>query len=120
VHGEEEYHKAIATTEKLFAQASAPAASLSEADLEGINGIVKLDYPKEALAAGVDIVSLLADTAICPSKGEARKMVLNGGISVNRHKIEAIAAVITTGQLLHDKYLLIQRGKKNYYLITVA
>lgn len=116
VHGEAEYQKAIETTEKLFANQNAPAESLSVEDLENMEGVIKFDYPAEKLQEGVDIVSFLADTTIFPSKGEARKMVQNGGVSINRVKAEA-ATVVTTSQLLHGKYLLVQKGKKNYYLV---
>ncbi len=117
VHGEEEYRKAVETTEKLFSNQQAPAESLSEADLEGMEGVVKFDYTKEKLAAGIDVVSFLAETGIFPSKGEARKMVQNGGVSINRKKIEDQQLAVNTDLLLHGKYLLVQKGKKNYYLV---
>jgi tyrosyl-tRNA synthetase len=116
VHGEEEYRKAIDTTEKLFAQQSAPAESLSLQDLESMEGIVHVNFPKEKLESGVDVISFLAESSILPSKGEARKMVQNGGVSINRHKVADVAETIGKGKLLHDKYLLVQKGKKNYYL----
>ena len=54
-----------------------------------------------------------------PSKGEMRKLVQGGGVSLNKEKLQAVDQVITTDDLLNGKYLLVQRGKKNYYLITV-
>src|SRR6218665_2689199 len=120
VHGEEEYNKAIETTAKLFANQNATAESLSEEDLNNMEGIVKVNYDAAKIAGGVDVVSFLAETAILPSKGEARKMVQGGGVSINRKKIEDVDAKIDTTQLLHDKYLLVQRGKKNYYLVSVV
>lgn len=117
VHGEEEYQKAIETTQKLFSQQTAPAESLSASDLEGMAGIVKLPFAKISLAGGVNVVSLLTDTGIFPSKGEARKMIQNGGVSINREKIEDAQQQVDTSRLLHDKYLLLQKGKKHYYLI---
>ncbi|RXK87121.1 tyrosine--tRNA ligase [Filimonas effusa] len=116
VHGETAYQQAIETTEKLFANQHAPAASLSVEDLENMEGVIKFDYAADKLQAGVDIVSFLADTTIFPSKGEARKMVQNGGVSINRVKAE-VATTISASQLLHGKYLLVQKGKKNYYLV---
>ena len=118
VHGVDEYLKAVETTQKLFSQKSAPADSLSENDLQGMKGIIHLDYPKEKLAAGVDAVSFLAETTIFPSKGEARKMISNGGVSINRDKVNTTDEIINVEKLLHSKYLLIQKGKKNYYLVT--
>jgi tyrosyl-tRNA synthetase len=117
VHGEEEYNKAIETTEKLFANQNASAESLSVEDLENMDGVIKFDYPVEKLNAGIDLISFLADTTIFPSKGEARKMVQNGGVSINRVKAEDAAAAVSAAQLLHGKYLLVQKGKKNYYLV---
>lgn len=117
VHGENEYNKAIETTAKLFANQNAPAESLSEEDLNGMEGIVKIDFDAKKIDAGVDIVSFLSETGILPSKGEARKMVQGGGISINRKKVEAIDEKLAVAQLLHGKYLLVQKGKKNYYLV---
>jgi tyrosyl-tRNA synthetase len=117
VHGEEEYQKAIATTEKLFAQQHASADSLSVEDLEGMEGIVKLAYPLPSIQEGVNVISLLTDTAIFPSKGEARKLIQNGGVGINREKISDPQLTVNSSHLLHNKYILLQKGKKNYYLI---
>ncbi len=118
VHGEDEYNKAIETTAKLFANQNAAAESLSEDDLNGMEGIVRVDFDAAKIAGGIDVVSFLAETAIFPSKGEARKTVQGGGVSINRKKVETIDAKIEPSLLLHDKYLLVQKGKKNYYLVT--
>lgn len=120
VHGEEEYLKAVETTEKLFSQQSAPAASLSKEDLEGMDGVVKFDFPLDKLKAGVDIVSFLAETNIFPSKGEARKMVQGGGVSINRNKVSDQQFAVNDSLLLHDKYLLVQKGRRNYYLVQAV
>jgi tyrosyl-tRNA synthetase len=117
VHGEEEYHKAVETTEKLFGQQEAPAESLSVDDLEGMEGVTKYDYALAKVQEGVDVVTFLAETKIFPSKGEARKMVQGGGVSINRKKIENVQLTLNTSLLLHGKYMLIQKGKKNYYLV---
>ncbi|MDR0793726.1 MAG: tyrosine--tRNA ligase [Chitinophagaceae bacterium] len=117
VHGREGYNKAIETTEKLFANQNAPADALSEDDLQNMEGIVKINYSEMVLSKGVDVVSFLAETSIFPSKGEARKMVQNGGVSINREKITDIGFNVNSSLLLHKKYLLVQRGKKNFYLV---
>lgn len=119
VHSKEEFEKAVETTEKLFKNQSAPAESLSEDDLEAMEGIVKVDLAANRLDAGVDVVSLLAETGIFPSKGEARKMITGGGVSINRKKAEDVALVIDKSFLLHGKYIMVQKGKKNHYLIKV-
>jgi tyrosyl-tRNA synthetase len=119
VHGEDEYNTAIETTGKLFAYQSAPAESLSEEDLQGMEGIQKINYDKQKLEAGIDVVSFLSEANIFPSKGEARKMVQNGGVSINRKKVDSLELTVDSKLLLHEKYLLIQKGKKNYYLVEV-
>lgn len=118
VHGEEEYKKAVEVTEKLFANQHAPAESLSVEDLQTMEGVQKIEISPAQL--NKDVISFLADTKILPSKGEARKMLQNGGISINRKKVDDAQMQITTDLLLHSKYLLAQKGKKNYYLIEVG
>ena len=120
VHGEQEYNEAIETTNKLFSQPNASAESLSIEDLESMQGIVKIDYDRKKLQQGIDVVSLLAETNIFPSKGESRKMIQNGGVSINRNKIEQVSYLVNDTLLLHDKYLLVQKGKKHYFLIAAT
>ena len=118
VHGEEELKKAIETKEKLFSNQHAPVEDLTIDELEGMDGIIKIDFEKEKIVAGIDVVTFLAETKIFPSKGEARKTVQGGGVSINRKKIENIQQAIENNLLLHDKYILVQKGKKNYYLVN--
>lgn len=117
IHGEEQYQKAVETTEKLFAGQNAPVETLSAEDLENMEGVIKFEYPRQKIQEGIDIVSFLAETGTFPSKGEARKMIQNGGVSINRSKIDSIAKKMNTDDLLHDQYILIQKGRKNYYLV---
>jgi tyrosyl-tRNA synthetase len=117
VHGEEEFKKAVETTQKLFSNQNAPAESLSIEDLEGMDGVVKISFANDKIAAGIDVVSFLAETTIFPSKGEARKMIQGGGVSINRKKVESEKMKVENSLLLHDRYILIQKGKKNYYLV---
>jgi tyrosyl-tRNA synthetase len=120
VHGPEALQAALLTTEKLFAQQSAPAASLSREDLLAIEGVITCSLDRSNLITGIDVVSFLAQTGILPSKGEARKMVAAGGISINRKKVETTDILINTQQLLHNEFILVQRGKKTYYLVQSA
>jgi tyrosyl-tRNA synthetase len=120
VHGNDEFEKAAETTQKLFANQNAPAESLSIEDLEGMEGVIKSDYSKEKISVGTDIVSFLAETGILASKGEARKLVLAGGVSINRKKVNAVDFKIESSLLLHNTYILIQKGKKNYYLVKAG
>ncbi len=117
VHGKEEYQKAVETTQKLFANQNATAESLSTEDLEGMEGIIRFDYDSDKIHTGIDIISFLAETGIFTSKGEARKMVQGGGVSLNRKKIDSLQYVIDNSSLLYNKYILIQKGRKNYYLV---
>lgn len=119
VHGEAELAKALETTQKIFTNQSAPAESMSIEDLESLSGIVKIPYTATRLAQSPDVVSFLAETGIFSSKGEARKTVQGGGVSINRHKVESVQETVSAQQLLHDKYILVQKGRRNYYLVEV-
>jgi len=120
VHGKDELEKAVETTKKLFASQAASAESLSEQDLEQMEGVIKTDFEKIKLDAGIDVVSFLAETNIFPSKGEARKNIQGGGVSINRKKVENIGMKIDISSLLHEKYILVQKGKKNYHLVKLV
>lgn len=120
VHGTEALQSAKNTTEKLFAQQSAPAESLSQEDLLGIEGVVTAPIAKDLLQQGLDLVSLLATTGILPSKGEARKLIQGGGISINRRKVDQIDTRIDSSFLLHETFILVQKGKKTYFLIQAV
>jgi tyrosyl-tRNA synthetase len=85
-----------------------------------MDGVVKINFEKEKISAGIDIVSFLAEAAILSSKGEARKLVQGGGINVNRKKATDVNIMINGSLLLHEKYILVQKGKKNYYLVKVV
>ena len=120
IHGQQELEKAIATTQKLFLNQQAPAESLSEEDLASMEGVVHIRFALQDLQQGIDVVSFLAQSGILASKGEARKLVQGGGISINRKKVESTDWPVGPELLLHGKYLLVQKGKKNYYLAEVS
>ncbi len=120
VHGESGLADAVQTTGKLFADQHAPAENMSIEDLEKLEGVVKISFQRDKIVKGLDMVSFLAETKILPSKGEARKMILGGGISINRKKTDSEKMMISTSLLLHDKYLLVQKGKKNYFLVQFS
>ncbi len=119
VHGNEEYLKAIETTEKLFASQNAAAEDLSEAELNQIEGITKTYISGSDFKNGIDLATLLTDADIFNSKGDAKKMILSGGISINRKKLDDPKLIPTAEMLLHNKFLLVQKGKKSYYLFEV-
>ncbi len=117
VHGAAALEEAITTTEKLFSKQNEPIENMTAEDLAAIQGIIKTTITENKLAEGIDVISLVSDTGIFTSRGEARKMIQNGGLSINRNKITDIAQVINIDMLLHQKYLLVQKGKKQYYLV---
>ena len=118
VHGRDEYNRAIENTEKLFARQHVPAEEMTVEDLQSLDGIRNIELPRTQL--GKDVISFLTETEIFPSKGEARKMILNGGVSINRNKVQDASLTISESLLLHRQYLLVQKGKKNYYLVKAV
>ena len=122
VHSEEDLAFAIRATEILFGNATTEVLqSLNETQLlQVMEGVPTANVTLAQLNEGYDLVSLLADTKIFPSKGEARKMWQSGGISINKEKIGTDFTNVTTAQLLQGKYILLQKGKKNYYLVIAS
>jgi tyrosyl-tRNA synthetase len=122
VHSEADLKFAIEATEILFGNATtAVLQSLNEVQLlQVMDGVPQVTVPLAAMNEGYDFISLLVDTAIFPSKGEARKMWQGGGLSVNKEKVGAEKTHIQTADLLQGKYLLIQKGKKQYYLVIAS
>jgi tyrosyl-tRNA synthetase len=122
VHSEEDLNFAISATEILFGNATTEVLqSLNEEQLlQVMEGVPTVNVTLAQLNEGYDLVSLLADTQIFPSKGEARKMWQAGGLSINKEKINTEFTTVTTTQLLQGKYMLLQKGKKNYYLVIAV
>ena len=119
VHSEADLKFAIEATEILFGNATTEVLqSLNETQLlQVMEGVPQVTIPLASMNEGYDLINLLADTAIFPSKGEARKMWQGGGISINKEKISTETTHITASHLLQGKYMLIQKGKKQYYLV---
>ena len=81
-------------------------------------GVPQYEVSKEELAAGIKASELLTDkAAVFPSKGELRKLIQGGGVSINKEKLTNSEETINETYLLNDKYILIQKGKKNYFLL---
>jgi len=120
VHGEEGYKVALADTEKLHTNQSAPVESLTVEYFETLQGVSRFEYALSRINEGVDVVSFLAETGIFPSKGDARKLIQGGGVSINRKKVGDIKLTIDQSVLLQNKYILVQKGKSNHYLVTIA
>lgn len=121
VHSEADYNQAVEASEMLFGKGTTESlAALPENVFNAVfEGVPQFNISKSELEAGVNILDLLAvNTQIFPSKGEARKMLQGGGISINKAKMEDQDASVTAAQLLNNRYLLVQKGKKNYYLVV--
>lgn len=118
VHSEEDLAFAKQASDILFGQSSVEVLrSLNEKQLlEVMDGVPQVTGEKAALAEGIDLITFLADSKVLPSKGEARKMLQGGGISINKEKVTVLDFKITTEHLLNGQYLLIQKGKSNYTL----
>ncbi len=122
VHSEKDYENAVAASQILFSnEAEESLRALDEKTLlDVLEGVPTFEVERADVEAGVPLLELLAaKTAVFPSKGEARKMVQQGGVGINKHKVTDPAAVIGAADLLQNRYILAQRGKKNYYLIMV-
>ena len=120
VHGEEEYEKAVAASGILFGNATSEALrSLDEETLLAVfDGVPRFEVSRELLNDGVKAVDLTTEVAaVFASKGEMRKLVQGGGVSINKEKLATFDQMITSTDLLNDKYILVQKGKKNYYLL---
>ncbi len=122
IHGAEEYEFAIKTSQILFGNASIDVLrSLSEDQLlKVMAGVPQFEVAETELSAGKDVVSFLADTGVFPSKGEARKTIQGGGVSMNGAKITSIDQKVDQAALIIGKNILFQKGKKNYILVKVV
>lgn len=120
VHSEEDYNAAVEASDILFGNATSAALKKLDEDtlLAVFEGVPRFEVAKSVLDEGVKAVDLFVDdAAVFASKGEMRKLVQGGGVSLNKEKLSAFDQVITSADLLDSKYLLVQRGKKNYFLI---
>jgi tyrosyl-tRNA synthetase len=119
VHSADDLQKAIAASEILFGNSTAEALlSLSEQDiLDVFEGVPTFTVSKEQINGGIDVLSLLSESAkVFPSKGEARRSLQENAVSINKNKV-TLETKITSDSLLKGKYIIAQKGKKNYYLL---
>ncbi len=118
VHGVEEYEKAVEASGILFGNSTPEALRRLDEQtfLSVFDGVPQYELPKEKL--GGNIIDILAvETDVFPSKGECRKMIQANGLSVNKDKFTATDGVLTSEHLINGKYILVQKGKKNYYIL---
>lgn len=89
--------------------------------LQVFEGVPRFEISRPLIEGGVGFLALCTEhAAVFPSKGEARKLIQGGGVSLNKRKIAAVDCMIGSADLLSGRYLLVQKGKKNYYLIVVT
>ena len=120
IHSREEYEKAVAASGILFgANAGEALKTIDEQTfLQVFEGVPQFKVSASELAEGVDFLSLCVEKApVFPSKGELRKLIQGGGVSLNKEKVADPYAVVNNSNLIAGKYLLVQKGKKNYYII---
>ena len=120
VHSREDYDMAVNASQILFGKSTSQTlhAIDEETFLQVFEGVPQFTISKDKLSAGVKAVDLLTDdAAVFPSKGEMRKTVQAGGVMINKEKLESFDEVIAASHLIGNKYILAQRGKKNYFLL---
>ena len=119
-HSAEALETALKTSEFLFGNGSLEFINgLSDEEvLDVFDGLPQFEISAEEFSSGINLTDLLAEkTRVFPSKGEARKMISGGGVSVNKEKVTDPAQIFTKENLIREKFLVAQKGKKNYYLI---
>ncbi len=119
VHSGEDFNAAVEASQILFNGTIEDLAKLSEQlFLDIFDGVPQFDVAKSEVDGGVSIIELLAEkAAVFPSKGEARKMIQGGGVALNKSKVEDVELKVTASHLINNKYILIQKGKKNYIVL---
>jgi tyrosyl-tRNA synthetase len=123
VHSREEYDAAVEASQILFGKGTTESLKRMDENtfLSVFEGVPVFDIRRELLQTGVNVTDLCAEhSKVFASKGELRRLVQGGGMSINKVKIEDPEMIIRTDSLLNDKYLLIQKGKKNYYLLRIV
>ena len=120
VHSEEDYNMAVEASQILFGNATSDTLKKIDEDtlLAVFDGVPQFEISKEELSKGIKVIDLLTEnSAVFPSKGETRKLVQSGGLSVNKEKLTSSDEIIESSYLLGNKYILVQKGKKNYFLL---
>jgi tyrosyl-tRNA synthetase len=120
VHSEADYQAALDASELLFGKGTQEGLkNLSEEMLLSIfEGVPQFDLPMADLEKGIGIIELLAEkTKVFASKGEAKKMLISGGVLLNKEKVGNPDMLVTKKDLLKNRFLLAQKGKKNYFLL---
>ena len=123
VHSRADYEAAVSASAILFGQGTKEQLqTLDEGTLLSVfEGVPQFEISRDILNEGVKIADLLTEhAAVLPSKGELRKLIAAGGLSLNKEKVASPDDLVTKEQLIAGRYLIVQRGKKNYYLLIVG
>lgn len=117
VHSQEDYENAVKASDLLFGK-TLPAID-DQTLLEVFEGVPQFEINKDKLSEGIKAIELFTDmAAVFPSKGEMKKLVQSGGVSINKAKLENAEDILDLSYLINNKYILVQKGKKNYYLLV--
>ena len=120
VHSEADYEAAVEASNILFGNSTSEQLHKLDEDtlLAVFEGVPQFEISRDTVLAGIPAVELTTEVAaIFPSKGEMRKLTQGGGVSINKEKLASPDTKIDTTYLLNNKYIIVQRGKKNYYLL---
>jgi tyrosyl-tRNA synthetase len=120
VHSREDYEMAVEASEILFGQGTAELLNKLDEDtfLSVFEGVPQFRVSANELEAGIKVLDLLAEkTMVFPSKGELRRTILGNGLSINKEKVSDVELAVNSNFLIGGKYILVQKGKKNYFLL---
>lgn len=123
VHSEKDYEQSVEASEILFGKSTTEALKTLDEEvlLSALDGVPIFEISTNLLNGDLSLIDLLSvETAVFPSKGECRKMIKNGGLSINKEKMQDENQNLHADMLINNKFILVQKGKKNYYLIKLA
>jgi tyrosyl-tRNA synthetase len=123
IHSEEKYNSAVEASQILFGKATKDTlAKIDETTFLAVfKGVPLFEINKAELIKGIDVLTLLAEkTQVFPSKGELRRLIKGGGVSINKEKISDPESLVNENDLINKNYILIQKGKKNYFIIKTV
>ncbi len=121
IHGREAYDASVEASQILFGKATMDALKKIDEDtfLAVFEGVPTFNISKSELEAGIDVLELLAVKAeVFPSKGELRRTIKGGGMSLNKEKVTDAEMLVNADYLLNNKYMLVQKGKKNFFVVV--
>ena len=123
IHSQKDFETALEASEILFGKGTTDTLKMLDERtfLNVFEGVPQSEIHAGDLKLGIPVLDLLVEkTTVFPSKGEARKMLQGGGVSINKVKVEDVNKLFTEADLLNEKYMLVQKGKKNYFVVRVV